>query len=721
MSRPTAAVVASLALALSLGCSPRKPVAPTGGGGGGDTTGVGGGGGGGGGGDVTPLAPVSRIAELLPPRTMLMMEVASPNRIAEIIGRDALVKQFPTHYAKLAGELVENLGSDLLDPARIKDIGVDVDGRMGMAVVSLEPLTMAFFVRLSDPARFRQFTFDAIRRNKGDVVAVPMAGAEVLRVKDERSAIVLRGPFAALVVQDRDAKGDIALDVAGADPHASLANDREFRKATGALGSPDWLTYLDAAAIWAQVGDERETPAETGNWARDELAAAKQRGESPQRLAELEAQAKQVDLDNARWARRRAAERTLRERMFTGVGKAAWSVSAKPTGLVAEGRIEYADEALFALLFRNRAGESSLPKALSGRPMWLMNGTVDVAQALDFADLWLQSEGASMAEVSAELVKAGGIDLAAELRPLLSGSYSFAVTLDGKFDTRPGHEADAIGLAVDVELADASKADALLERVGKMITAENGKHKGSKPELTMRKGKDGWLLSVPKLRPLHVGVFGHHLVIATDAGLGKRLQSGAAGDAKGKGSASALAAASIVGSAFGGLLDFELVGLTMLGRPFSSGPVEIESPEDAKVPKSKAYKARAAEVEKARKRVDAVQAERFQREMDAIGKVVSPWGSLAGSVVEEGDSMVVRGGLFVRGRNGVAGALLESLEALQVATDDNRNDDRMAPAFDELNAAQQRAREQRQRDVEAWRKKHGGGSGSGAVVPVPPQ
>ncbi|MFO0632419.1 MAG: hypothetical protein U0168_06180 [Nannocystaceae bacterium] len=93
-----------------------------------------------------------------------------------------------------------------------------------------------------------------------------------------------------------------------------------------------------------------------------------------------------------------------------------------------------------------------------------------------------------------------------------------------------------------------------------MVVSENAKRKGSKPEVTMRKGKDGWSLTVPKLRPLHVGVFGHHLVIATDAGLGKRLQSGAAGDAKGKGVSAALAAASIVGSAFGGLLDFELVG-----------------------------------------------------------------------------------------------------------------------------------------------------------------
>ncbi|MFO0632416.1 MAG: hypothetical protein U0168_06165 [Nannocystaceae bacterium] len=28
---------------------------------------------------MTPLAPVSRIAELLPPRTVMMMEVASPS------------------------------------------------------------------------------------------------------------------------------------------------------------------------------------------------------------------------------------------------------------------------------------------------------------------------------------------------------------------------------------------------------------------------------------------------------------------------------------------------------------------------------------------------------------------------------------------------------------------------------------------------------------------
>ncbi|MFO0632418.1 MAG: hypothetical protein U0168_06175 [Nannocystaceae bacterium] len=93
-------------------------------------------------------------------------------------------------------------------------------------------------------------------------------------------------------------------------------------------------TYLDTQPDDLAAGRQRARDAgRDGQLGRDELAGRRRRAASAS--PEL-GQAKQVDEDNARWARRRAAEKTLRERMLTGVGKAAWSVSAKPTGLVAE-------------------------------------------------------------------------------------------------------------------------------------------------------------------------------------------------------------------------------------------------------------------------------------------------------------------------------------------------------------------------------------------------
>ncbi|MFO0632420.1 MAG: hypothetical protein U0168_06185 [Nannocystaceae bacterium] len=50
-------------------------------------------------------------------------------------------------------------------------------------------------------------------------------------------------------------------------------------------------------------------------------------------------------------------------------------------------------------------------------------------------------------------------------------------------------------------------------------------------------------------------------------------------------------------------------------------------------------------------------------------------------MVEEGDAMVVRGGLFVRGKNGVAGALLDSLTALAAVNEGNRDDAKLSAAF----------------------------------------
>ncbi len=77
--------------------------------------------------------------------------------------------------------------------------------------------------------------------------------------------------------------------------------------------------------------------------------------------------------------------------------------------------------------------------------------------------------------------------------------------------------------------------------------------------------------------------------------------------------------------------------------------------------------------------------------------------------------MLARGGLFVRSKGGIAGALMESLLAIK-ALDERRQSEDFSRAFDELNRKESELSEIRRKDIDAWRAKHPGKGG----VAVPP-
>ena len=309
----------------------------------------------------------------------------------------------------------------------------------------------------------------------------------------------------------------------------------------------------------------------------------------------------------------------------------------------------------------------------------------------------------------------------AELRPLLTGNASFAVTLDGALDAMPADMRAQIGASVDIELADAEKAAAMLERLGKLALAElGGKRKNPKPIGKLTRGKDGtWSLAVPGWRTLEIAVRGHHLVISTDRGFGKRLQAGEAGDIKTKGQPAAIAAASLTGAAIGALLDLEAIAIGTSSRfgGFATSSV-FEDPWTARVPKSKAYKAKQRELDRAQARIDELEQRRSAEEVARIGKAVRPWGSLAGNAVVEGDGVLVRGGLFVRGKDGVAGTLLESLKAIKAMQEPRAGQQDLDEAFRKADTLRGELNAIRQKDIEAYERKHPRPA-TGAVVPNP--
>lgn len=714
MRRPSTRICSPLlALALCLGCKPTKdPLAPT------DNTTDGTTGGQGGGQTMAPLAKVTRAVELFSPRTLVVVESAGPARVAEILGRDQLVARFPDEHRDLVEGMVREIGIDALDPKALASIGVDIEGRIGVAVLSAKPFTWAFYWSVSDPGKFRKHVVDRLRAKGQEVSTVPMSGAELLRVDGMRAGLVLRGPVAVFVGQDGEVKGDPALEVATADPYASLANDRGYRKATGGVAPGDGSIFANVGLLWALARpEEGELPPPVSNWAKDELEQAKARGDSKERIAELEAQAREMDASEKRWADRRKAERELGEWIIGRTGLSMWSGMAKPGGIFAVGKLEIDPESGPSKLMRNRAGAPALAKALARDPAIMITGALEPGEVTGFLDLALRSQGASWNEAIDEVKKTVGVDLETEVRPLFTGAGGFAATIDGEFTGDRKIDRKLPGLAIDLEVADATKARAMLDKVAVSLEAERVKRK-DKTFALRRDKRGGWVMDFPEWRPLYVSVAGHHLVASSDPDLAGRIATGKEGPG-GRKRASALAAASLPGSAFSGLLDVAAFGMfTMVGTSeFAFAETMVaESPDDAKVPKSKAHKAKLAELAKAQTTLNAERAVHQLEENKAIIAMFEPWGALAGSITEDGSGLLARGGLFLEQNNGLSGALLDSLVAFK-AMQTRRDTPPTHSTFAEVDRLRAEAEEIRRRDVDAWRVKHN--KGKPHSVPIP--
>jgi hypothetical protein len=687
-SRLRLRLATALALAGALACKPDKPVSPDGKGGDGKGDGSR---------PMTDIAPVARIAEMLPPGAPLVWEMAGVDRVAEVIDRDGLVRKFEPQYRKLADEMVRETGRDFLDPKTLADMGIDTKGRMGFAVLSMQPMGVAAFATVKDKGRFRAALYEIAKRTGVEIVSTPLGHAEILRTPDKGPAIVIREPFVAFVFAGGgDGKDDPAFALATMDPHMSLAASKGFKKATGGLAPSDAMFFLDGASLSRNVLGAmggNEPPPVSQNWAREELAKARRDNAPPQRIKELEAQAQSIDEDNARWARRRQGERVAFEQLMSGLSTSVWTGDAKPTSIVGQGTTTFAADSPILLSFENAAGSPPLARALDGQPLLMLNGKANVEQFLKVVDLLAMADGTSWAAMSKEIAEETGIDPDKDLRSLVTGQVGFAIVRDGDSEAT---EVDAkdIGAALHVEVHDPKGAREVLAKAAKALVGKDG--------VNVRKAGDGWVADVPKWRKVYIDIQGPHLVIATDPKLVARVAGGKAGTIVKRADKPALAAASLQDSAASVLFDpdmsFLFFGIRKFDIAMSSS---VESPEDAKVPKSRTWKAKQREIEAVDKKIAKAQEERSKAEIGAFRSVIRPWGSFGASARREGNAIVVQGGWFVRAES-IAVALSNSLDAVR-KLDERREDDGTTKLFDERSKLQGQLDEIRRADLEKFR------------------
>lgn len=595
------------------------------------------------------LAPVEHPSQMLGRDTALLMMGTSMNRAAEAFERDRLVKAFGPQYTSIRAVMVSTVGHDLLDPAAWADVGLDASGPLGLAMTDLVNPHVVLFATVSDRAKLVGLVRKLAGNAQMEVIEEPYGSASILRPGggDKGGALVLRDRIVAVVLDTGEDSVEVAKRLVTMDPNVSLAAQTDYRKATGGLRAADLSVYFDLAGMVDQANaqSKRHAADPDSNWAQEELVKAQKEGAGPERLAELERQAEEVRANDERWRRRAEGERALAELLVSGVEGVGFTATAKRGGPVFDGRMVAGPDAFLRRLLVNREGAAKLPLSLNGAPLWCGSGRVDPAAAYELLEAIAAAEGekysAFLARAKAEL----GLDLEAELRPVLVGDAELCMTFEGKLGEKPLDRKTQLGLGATLRVSDAAKAKYLL---AKMATS------GSELGKLMKKRGEGYAVEVPDWRTMYLQTAGDRIVVSSDPELAKRLSAGDPGSMPSEIRPSAARGAmDLPGTAASQAFDLSMGVLwTMVGRVSMSAPMMsapgMTQEELEKVPLSaKTKKARKA-MEKAQARVDELEAKREAAQMKQVLAISDALGIVVAAVTEDDRGFTLTGGQFLR-------------------------------------------------------------------------
>ncbi|MEX1364912.1 MAG: hypothetical protein AB1Z98_17420 [Nannocystaceae bacterium] len=405
--------------------------------------------------------------ELIPARARIMMMGRSPSWLASAWERERLAAAHPLQYEAMVEDMKRETGLDLLDPTQLSALGIDISAPAGFAVLSVQDEAVALFGGLSDARPL----VETIERLLGQPVARRTVGtAEVLEL-DREVDLVLRGSMFAFVLVDRRHPGspDYALEVARIDPARSLAHASVMHSAWAGLpNDADLRGLLDPAGL---VRDELEA---SQRREQDELARVNQQMDQARRSGasaeELESLREQVQDQQQFMARRRREQQVaqlLLSRTLGSIEGIGLAVDASDRGLL--GRIHVALDPRSA--FRELLHDTDQPPgallALGDEPNLVMSGRLDVGTAIELVSQVALAARGSYAEVNDEIRRQLHFDFDRQLRPLLDGHASFAVTAAEPRGTALSTDAfvELFGGVLSIGVTDEAAARALLDGV----------------------------------------------------------------------------------------------------------------------------------------------------------------------------------------------------------------------------------------------------------------
>lgn len=657
-----------------------------------------------------PIQPIPVVAvataptQLMPEGTGFVVSVASVRHALRVVDLPALITRYRPQYDQAAAAVEQSVGTNLLDPARWPEIGVNPDGPLGGALFNTDAEAGCFFFSLSDPLRFREF-IDRFGATMGGRLVPIFEDRGVVLGNDQGNGpvFVLRDNFAFFVIVGRPARApfDYARQLASVDPARGLSATPRWQKAlAGTTGPRDLFAYVDIGGMVQAEIDARRARSDNPepNWAETELQRLRDQGSAP---------AEEVERWEKMAAEQRVAEAQLRERerksqafitsVFGPLGPLVFEFSLGDRAVAGSVRVDAPESSTLRKVLRG-SGPPLAVDAAAHRVVFGASARLDVMEALLALDDLLKSEGESLDKAFADLKRELGVDPRAFLGAL-DGSVSFAWTLDDPSALTSDKPLKGQGFNLAIGLKNTSEAQALLDVVGLKLP----------PPLRARRDLKtrSLLVTGTEWRDVHVTVTGQQLTVSTDREFARSLARGAPNTPAKLQPASAapvVAAPDAAGAVF---MDYLLpMGLFMARSsssyrydPTTNQPYwrfqDLAHDKIDAVPQSPAYKAKLREWNAVDAKVRKAEEQRERTQTGLVLKIAESVGSLAFNLRETPQGLRAEGGHYFG-----PGGLTRTIEQT-VDTVSNRIDGDAAMEFYEKRSRiENEMQEIRVRDIE---------------------
>jgi len=593
------------------------------------------------------LAPVDHPSQLMPPGTALLVTGTSMTRVAEVLGRDRLVAALGEEYTLLRSASVETLGHDLLDPMAWPELGLDPGGTVGVAVSGHDDPPIVLVATISD----RRTLLDSLRSAAGKVemelVEEAYGTASILWPKDisDDMVVVLRDRFMALVFAGDEGNLELARQMVTMAPDASLASRAEYRSATEGLQAADMVAYIDVGGVFRRAY-AKEPKYFMQDWVEEQantLEQARRRGASSDEIAKLEQELAKAKARAEPWRQQAELQRASTQFFASGIEGVAVTVTVERSGPVFGGRVVDGPDSAMRRLAVNRSGASALPMAMNGALLSCYLSRLDPATTLGVLEEARAAVGQDPTWIRTEIMDALGLDVEADLVPILGGDMDLCLAVEGdpSAGLDPGKRLHA---GVTVQVTDPAAAKRVLAKI-----AASGSRIGKR----VKKRGEGYTVEYPPWGIVHVQVAGDLVVASTDPELAKRLAAGDPGSMSSKIRApAAMDAIGLPGAAITGVSDLSLYILRKaVTGPVADMPVIVPgftSEELEEIPLSAKSKKIKKGMEMAYAELEAINARRDDQQAKAIVRVFDGLGMFVLAMTEDERGFTMTGGQFLR-------------------------------------------------------------------------
>lgn len=428
--------------------------------------------------ELGPGAPSATVLGYLPLTTTAVVVLGAPQKLLDAVGFDALTARVGDEYQEAVAQAKEATGLDLLTPSSWAELGVDLTGPAGFAVVeSAGSQVNVVFFTIADKDKLNTTIATLAKRAGKETTREQVGGAELITAKEhDGGAIVIRDKTVAVIgSEDGSSPEAVVRAFATQDPASSLARAKAFTGAVKGVGADqDGLVWVNVG-YFAAVG-------------RDELGSD--------------------------------GERAIFDRFYGGLHGLAIGLALHDRALIATGSLPLDAGSPLRRIMRNGAAVPMVFGAETRTPFIGLSGNLDLEAVLALVDEGMKTQGQSLASMESALNEMAHIDVRKDVIGALTGEFGFVMDGDLTELMAPGAEPQQLlGGALVIGLRDGAATQKRVEDLMKsMPEAAQALSPGQTPGT--------WTVPTPLGRALTVRFTASYLVIATDPAFAERVASG---------------------------------------------------------------------------------------------------------------------------------------------------------------------------------------------------